>query len=434
MAIRPTRAWFRRPPGPRVAPFAAGLALLANLLTWLAAAPSAAEPAVTATGVRVGLHGPVTRFVVDLSEKVPFEVFTLADPYRVVIDLSEIKWRLPTSALPAPTGLFERVRYGLYRPGTSRLVLDLSAPATVNEAFLIKPLDEGGYRLVVDLAATGRDAFLGSVRGAALPRAASAPPPAAPVGRPAAPAIAKFVPPPPRPSAGPAQRVVVIDPGHGGADPGAIGVSGVHEKDVTLAAARDLRSALERLGGYRVVLTRDDDRSVSLRERIAIARRVDADLFVSLHADAMPSAQVRGASVYTLSETASDAEAALLAERENKADLITGVDLTYETAEVANILIDLAQRETKNRSARLAARVVDELQRETQLLRNTHRFAGFAVLKAPDVPSVLVELGFLSNRQDEQALRDTAYRRRLAAAIARGIDRYFVGVEQAALR
>ncbi|MGF1640590.1 MAG: N-acetylmuramoyl-L-alanine amidase, partial [Rhodospirillales bacterium] len=225
-----------------------------------------------------------------------------------------------------------------------------------------------------------------------------------------------------------------IDPGHGGADPGAIGVSGVHEKDVTLAAARDLRSALERLGGYRVVLTRDDDRSVSLRERIAIARRVDADLFVSLHADAMPSAQVRGASVYTLSETASDAEAALLAERENKADLITGVDLTYETAEVANILIDLAQRETKNRSARLAARVVDELQRETQLLRNTHRFAGFAVLKAPDVPSVLVELGFLSNRQDEQALRDTAYRRRLAAAIARGIDRYFVGVEQAALR
>lgn len=180
-----------------------------------------------------------------------------------------------------------------------------------------------------------------------------------------------------------------------------------------------------------MVLTRESDTFIRLRDRVAFGRRVGADLFVSLHADTMPNKRVRGASVYTLSETASDAEAAALAEQENKADLIAGVDLTHETSEVANILIDLAQRETMNRSAQFAAVVVDELQRETRLLRNTHRFAGFAVLKAPDVPSVLVELGFLSNREDEKMLRSEVYRKKLASAIARGIDSYFVRVEEA---
>jgi N-acetylmuramoyl-L-alanine amidase len=225
--------------------------------------------------------------------------------------------------------------------------------------------------------------------------------------------------------------VIVIDPGHGGDDPGAIGVSGTYEKNITLAAARDVRNELQRLGGYRVVLTRERDKFIRLRDRVAFGRDAGADLFVSLHADTMPNRQVRGASVYTLSETASDAEAAALAVQENKADLIAGVDLTQETSEVANILIDLAQRETMNRSAQFAALLVDELRRETRLLRNTHRFAGFAVLKAPDVPSVLVELGFLSNRRDEKMLRTKAYRQKLAAAIARGIDRYLVGVEEA---
>ena len=166
---------------------------------------------------------------------------------------------------------------------------------------------------------------------------------------------------------------------------------------------------------------------------MAFARDVNADLFISIHADSIRSKRVRGLSVYTLSERASDQESAELAERENKADLIVGIDLTETTPEITNILIDLAQRETMNRSARFAAALVKELGRETRLLRNTHRFAGFRVLKAPDVPSVLVELGFLSNRRDERDLRKKAYRLTLARALVRSIDRYFARVEQAVL-
>lgn len=403
---------------------ALALAVFSGVTAVAGPEPARAKPAAVVTGARVGLHSAVTRFVLDLSDRVSFDLFTLADPYRVVIDMAEVEWELPAAALPARKGFFRGLRYGLFRPGTSRLVLDCNNPVAVNEAFIMKPLNDKGYRLVVDLVATSRNAFLSTIRGAVRPPAA---------GRPATsgPAAIAFAPPPPRPKSVAVQRVIVIDPGHGGDDPGAIGVSGIYEKNIALAAARDVRNELIRLGGYRVILTRERDTFIRLRDRVAFARDADADLFVSLHADTMPNRKVRGASVYTLSETASDAEAAALAVKENKADLIAGVDLTHETSEVANILIDLAQRETMNRSARFAALLVDELRRETRLLRNTHRFAGFAVLKAPDVPSVLVELGFLSNRRDEKTLRTKAYRRKLAAAIARGIDRYLVGVEEA---
>jgi N-acetylmuramoyl-L-alanine amidase len=415
------------------------LAVLGGVAAVAGPEPARARPAVVVSDARVGLHSAVTRFVLDLSEDVSFDLFTLADPYRVVIDLPEIKWELSAAALPARKGLFRGLRFGLFRPGTSRLVLDCNDPVAVNEAFIMKPLNDKGYRLVVDLVATSRNAFLSTIHGAKRPPVASrrtaSPPTASPqAARSRAvspPPSLTFAPPPPRPRSSPVQRVIVIDPGHGGVDPGAIGVSGIYEKNITLAAARDLRNELLRLGGYRVILTRNRDKFIRLRDRVAFGRNADADLFVSLHADTMPNRKVRGASVYTLSETASDAEAAALAVQENKADLIAGVDLTHETSEVANILIDLAQRETMNRSARFAALLVDELRRETRLLRNTHRFAGFAVLKAPDVPSVLVELGFLSNRRDEKTLRTKAYRRKLAAAIARGIDRYLVGVEEA---
>jgi N-acetylmuramoyl-L-alanine amidase len=402
------------------------LAVLGAVTPLACPEPAQASTATVATDARVGLHSAVTRFVLDLSDHVSFDLFTLADPYRVVIDLPEIKWELPSTGLPARKGIFSRLRYGLFRPGTSRLVLDCIDPVAVNEAFVMKPLNDRGYRLVVDLVATSRSAFLSTVRGAVRPPAAGRPATTGPLEVAFAPP-----PPPPRPKYVPVQRVIVLDPGHGGVDPGAIGVSGIHEKNITLAAARDIRNELLRLGGYRVILTRDRDEFIRLRDRVAFGRNAGADLFVSIHADTMPNRQVRGASVYTLSETASDAEAAALAVQENKADLIAGVDLTRETSEVANILIDLAQRETMNRSAQFAALLVDELRRATRLLRNTHRFAGFAVLKAPDVPSVLVELGFLSNRRDEKMLRTKTYRRKLAAAIAQGIDRYFVGVEEA---
>ena len=227
-----------------------------------------------------------------------------------------------------------------------------------------------------------------------------------------------------RPFSPRAQRVVVLDPGHGGADPGAIGVSGVYEKDITLAAAREIKRALEQAGGYKVLLTRNDDRFIRLRDRVEFARRAGAELFVSVHADSVASRDVRGASVYTLSGTASDSEAAALAEKENKADLIAGLDLSGESSEVTNILIDLAQRETMNQSAAFAGHVVEQLADATGLLPNPHRFAGFAVLKAPDIPSVLIELGFLSNRNDERALLKSDSRTRVAAAMAKAIDGY----------
>jgi N-acetylmuramoyl-L-alanine amidase len=227
------------------------------------------------------------------------------------------------------------------------------------------------------------------------------------------------------------KRVIAIDPGHGGVDPGTVGGSGTYEKHITLSMAREIRDRLQATGRYKVVLTRDRDIFVRLRDRIAVSREAGAELFVSIHADAIENRRIRGLSVYTLSEKASDKEAAALAEKENKADLIAGIDLTKETPEVTNILIDLAQRESMNQSARFAARLVKELARETKLLRNTHRFAGFVVLKAPDVPSVLMELGFLSNRQDEAALKRKSYRAKLIAAMARASDAYFSRIEEA---
>ncbi len=219
--------------------------------------------------------------------------------------------------------------------------------------------------------------------------------------------------------------VIVIDPGHGGVDPGATGVSGTYEKHITLAMARELKTMLERNGRYRVHLTRDRDVFIRLRERIAIARAQGADLFISLHADAVQNPQIRGLSVYTLSRNASDSEAQALAEKENKADLIAGIDLTHESADVANILIDLAQRETMNRSAGFATELVDEVGQEMDLLGNTHRFAGFAVLKAPDVPAVLVEMGYLSNESEEKMLRQPQYRARLAKSVSKAVERFF---------
>ena len=221
------------------------------------------------------------------------------------------------------------------------------------------------------------------------------------------------------------KSVVVLDPGHGGADPGAIGISGVFEKFVTLAAARDLKKYLIKTNNYEVILTRNGDEFLRLRDRVAIARNAGADLFVSLHADSIKKKNIRGASVYTLSEKASDAEAAALAAKENKADVIGGVRLDGESEEVTSILIDLVQRETMNISAGFANMVLSGLDKRVKILRNGHRFAGFVVLKAPDIPSVLVEMGYLSNRQDERLLSTSKGRRPIIEALARAIEQYF---------
>jgi N-acetylmuramoyl-L-alanine amidase len=399
-------------------------ALLAALVA-LAGGPAAAESIASRLSLSTGADR--ARIVLELSQRAEHRVFVLADPYRVVLDLSQVTFRWvepPPSPVAGPVAGF---RHGTFQPGVSRLVVDLRQPMRVVQTSVIEPGQGQGWRLALDLVPTTRDAFLQAVAAPApaLPSAAAQ----APGGRPSAAS--------PRPGqVGPGQdgqmprradgrRTVVIDPGHGGVDPGTIGVGGVYEKVLTLEIARDLKRVLEASGRYHVVLTRNNDSFIRLRDRIAIARDARAEVFLSLHADALADPSFRGMTVYTLSDKASDAESEALAQRENKADLIAGVDLTDESPEVASILIDLAQRETMNLSARLAGTLVQELSREASMLRKGHRFAGFAVLKAPDVPSALVELGYLSNRQDAQLLTQTQHRRKLGQAMLRALDQFF---------
>ncbi|WP_417516523.1 N-acetylmuramoyl-L-alanine amidase [Minwuia sp.] len=370
-------------------------------------------------GVRTGEHVGLTRIVVDLTEKPDWNLFVLDDPYRVVIDIEEAVWKLQAQPDP-PRGLVSNLRYGRFAADTGRLVLELKSPALAARQFVLPPQAGQGYRLVVDLRSADDTEFT-RARTAAIAKLTK--PPVA-----AAPAITRFgagVPPLPPPRPG---RIytVVIDPGHGGVDPGALGRGRTREKDIVLAVGKKLRDAMKATGRYRVVMTRDRDVFVKLRERVRIARRARADLFISLHADAAAGRSVRGAGIYTLSETASDKEAAALARRENQSDILAGVDLTQSADEVTSlILIDLVQRETMNDSARFARVAVDQIGKTIRLRRNPHRFAGFRVLRAPDVPSVLVELGFVSNAEEERKLKSPEWQRRVAAALVEAVDSYF---------
>jgi len=405
---------------------------------------------VTAIGL-TELGSSTTRVVVDLSQRADYRVFFLNEPMRAVIDLPPVNWTVP-GAMPSPRGLVASYRYGLFDPQTSRLVLDLAGPARVRQSRYELP-QGGRHRLVIEFERTTPAEFEAQIQPwmhsvtktarvvtavpDAPPAAPSAPAASAPPPPPPPRPVAVLAPPSPAPQAAPAapvvrpqaraaRRVVVLDAGHGGVDPGAVGASGIYEKDVTLAMAREVKRQLDATGRYKVVLTREEDIFVRLRDRIAKARAADAELFVSIHADAMRNRETRGASIYTLSENASDDEAAALAARENRVDIIAGVDLSHENKTVMNILIDLAQRETMNHSASFAGLLVEELGREIQLVpAKPHRFAGFAVLRAPDVPSVLIELGYISNRADEQLLTRPHYRTKVAASLVKAIDRYF---------
>jgi N-acetylmuramoyl-L-alanine amidase len=218
---------------------------------------------------------------------------------------------------------------------------------------------------------------------------------------------------------------IVIDPGHGGVDPGTIGPDGTYEKDVVLSMALDFADLLAATRHYRVMLTRSADEFIALRDRVARARVWHADLFLSLHADALRDAAMRGLSVFTLSAQASDREAAALAIRENRADLVGGINLARQPREVGEVLVDLVRRQTDNSSIRLGRGIVDELERETILLAHPQRSADFAVLSAPDIPSVLIELGCLSNPREERLLRQPAYQHRLARGLVRAVENYF---------
>ncbi|MHA1151709.1 MAG: N-acetylmuramoyl-L-alanine amidase [Alphaproteobacteria bacterium] len=379
----------------------------------LALAAPAAVPAAWAQPlvgkVRIGVHPDKTRFVMELSEAPRYRIFVLPDPFRVVIDLPELRWAPGQGDQKG--GLIADMRFGLFAPGTSRVVLDLSAPARVKRVFVLPPKDNYPYRLVVDVVPVSRANFL-AARAAPI---VSDPP--------LAPTTSAFTA-PPRPKAD-ERPTIVIDPGHGGVDPGSRSLTGVDEKKIALDYARTLKRKLEAGGRYRVVLTRDKDIFLRLRDRVVFAEHMEGDLFVSLHANNHVSSNIRGASVYTLSEKASDAEAEALAAKENKADIISGINLGDQTEVVSKILIDLAQRETMNLSKQFANGLVGELGKVTKLLGNTHRSAGFAVLKSATVPSILIEVGYLSNKTEERLLRSKKHRNGVSRAIGAAIDAYF---------
>ena len=369
---------------------------------------AATSAAATATAVRVGGDDKQTRFVLDLNHKVDLAAFTLADPYRVVVDLPQVTFDLPAKAGAQGRGLIKEFRYGLIMEGGSRIVLDTKGPVRIDRAFIMAAADGQPARLVLDLAGTDRDSFM---RNMALQnRPVRAPKQAVAV----------------QPDSDP-RPVIVIDPGHGGIDTGTHGLDGTFEKDIVLAFATMLRDKLGQSGKYRVLMTRSDDTYVPLNDRVRFARAHNASLFVSVHADSLPKkeGQADGATIYTLSEHASDAEAARIADDENKSDVIAGVDLASEPDDVANILVDLAQRETKTFSLKFAHTVVDTFRGHTPMHKRPMKSAGFVVLKAPDVPSVLLELGYMSNRSDLAHLESPQWRAKTVDELAQAVDDFF---------
>ena len=363
-----------------------------------------------ATDSRIGGDENQTRFVVDLSGKVDLRAFTLADPYRVVVDLPQVTFQLKPKAGETGRGLIKAFRFGLVMQGGSRIVLDLKKPVRIDKAFMLDAAEGQPARLVIDLTAIDRDSFLRTIaqENRAAPQAKKSDHDTAR-------------------NNGDPRPLIVLDPGHGGIDNGTHAASGENEKAIVLDFALTLRDKIEKIGKYRVAMTRSDDVFVPLAERVRLARQRQAALFISIHADALGrgDGDAQGASIYTLSETASDAEAGRLAEAENKADVIAGVDLSSEPGDVADILIDLAQRETKTFSNHFAHSLAGEIKTVARMHKNPLKSAGFRVLRAADVPSVLLELGYVSNRQDLKQLTSESWRSRTADAIVAAIDVYF---------
>ena len=390
----------------------AGILPSAALDRFAARAPSEDYPVVSEA--RLMGDESRTRFVADLTRSIDLAAFTLADPYRIVIDVPQLVFRLPARAGESGRGLVKAFRFGLVMQGGSRIVLDVTGPVRVDKAFVLDPIEGQPARLVVDLVAVDRDSFLRNLAIENQARRAST----AATRAEREPAAKNTD---PRP-------LVVLDPGHGGLDSGTIAPStGDNEKTIVLDFALKLRDKLEKTGKYRVAMTRSDDHFVPLADRVRFARTNQAALLISIHADALAHRDTKGhgATVYTLSETASDTEAARLADAENRADLIAGVDLSAEPDDVTDILIDLAQRETKSFSMQFARALVSEVKTSARLNERPLKAAGFRVLTAPDVPSVLIELGFVTNPQDLKLLTSDAWRARVADSMVHAVATFF---------
>jgi N-acetylmuramoyl-L-alanine amidase len=397
------------------------------------ASPVLAAGFPVASDARLAGDAKQTRFVLDLDKTVPFRAFALADPYRVVVDVPQINFQLPAGTGTAGRGLIKAFRYGLVMPGGSRIVFDLTGPAKIANSYVLEAANGQPSRLVLEFAETDDTTFIQSLATESRPElrpaiadAVTNAPASAEAKSDAGPEPKLDVKSDSKPEAADSRPLIVIDPGHGGPDNGTQ-ANGQNEKSLVLAFGLALRDRIEKGGKYRVVMTRTDDTFIPLNDRVKIARSQSAALFVSIHADFLPHREgdVQGATIYTVSDRASDAEAERLAEAENKADAIGGVNLTEEPTDVADILIDLAQRETRTFSNRFARLLAGEMKNATRMYKHPLKSAGFRVLKAPDVPSVLVELGYVSNKSDLEHLVSENWRSKTVGSMAQAIDAFF---------
>jgi N-acetylmuramoyl-L-alanine amidase len=391
-----------------------------------AKATTAAPDFPVASDARLTGDGKQTRFILDLDKAIPFRAFALADPYRVVVDLPQVNFQLAAGTGAAARGLIKAFRYGLVMPGGSRIVFDLTGPAKISNSYVLDAANGQPARLVLEFSEVDRTAFVQSLATDSRPELRPAIADAAGAAASAASIVSTPETKPSEPAVTDSRPVVVIDPGHGGIDNGTQ-ANGESEKDLVLAFGLALRDRIEKGGKYRVVMTRADDTFIPLADRVKIARNQSAALFVSIHADALPRREgdAQGATIYTLSDRASDTEAEKLAESENRADAIGGVNLTEEPTDVADILIDLAQRETRTFSNRFARLLAGEMKNTARMYKHPLKSAGFRVLKAPDVPSVLVELGYVSNKSDLEHLVSENWRSRIVGSMTQAIDAFF---------
>ncbi len=370
-----------------------------------AAREDAVEPAI-AYAARVLGDATRTRLIVDFDRPVEHDVYLMENPRRLVVDLDRTVFSLPDDTLPAKKSLVSSMRYGLSAPDQSRLELELSGPVSVETVSLSGQGDVTKQRLIIDLLQADEAAFIKAVRKPEPVETAAE---------------------------GPQKQFkIMLDAGHGGADGGARGAGGVAEKVITLAFAQKLREIIENHPRVDVFMTREKDDFVSLRRRLEAIRASEADLMISIHADSLRQTRIRGATVYTLSEDGSDTLSRLLARKQNRSDMIAGLHLPDMRDDATDILIDLTRRETEQFSVAFADNLVVRLKNVTRMINNPHRSANFHVLKAPEIPSVLLELGYLSNPKDEAQLADGTWQASAANAVAEEVLRFLMPVAMAA--
>jgi N-acetylmuramoyl-L-alanine amidase len=375
-----------------------------------------------AKSASLGGNDERVRFVVDLSKKVKFKIFTLDAPYRVIVDLPEVKFKFHPAQGRKGKGLVSAYRSGLFAPGKSRIVIDVKQPVAIEKAYVVEPKGKRPARLVIDLVKTTKTQFFETLRKRRQQESAA--------GRNKPPTAKKWINPDSAAPEDDALPVVIIDPGHGGIDPGAIGAKGTLEKDVVLKFSKILRKKLQDAKKYTVRMTRDKDIYIPLHDRVRIGRKYQGSLFLSIHADSISKRRrnrnnIRGASIYMLSKSASDEEADALAKMENRSDIIAGEELPEVEDPVTDILIDLAQRETNKLSSLFANLQIKQMRGIVRMHGYYVRSAGFRVLKAPDVPSVLIELGYLSSVHDEKQLNSDEWLDKTATVIAKAVHNYF---------